>query len=203
MKEAIKVFNSWANQNKDEGMEKNHAFSVNKMLDLIPSKKLLSDFSFIDIGCGNGWVVKKMGAAKNCIKSVGIDGAEKMIQKAMAKDKNSKYFQFNIENMRYKEQFDIIFSMEVFYYFKNPMNVLNYIYKYILKPGGSMIIGIDHYLENPSSLSWSKDLNLDLQTYSINQWRSMFARADFRNIKTYQFGAKENWSGTLVIYAEK
>jgi len=203
MNTAINTFNSWAQNNKDEGMEKNHSFSVNKMLELIPSEKLSSAFSFIDIGCGNGWVVQNMNTHENCIKSVGIDGAEKMIKKAIAKDPNSDYFQLDIETMDYKDKFDIVFSMEVFYYFKDPLYVLNYIYKHILKPGGCMILGIDHYIENKSSLSWSKDLDLSLRTYSIEQWKSNFEKAGFKNINTYQFGAKENWAGTLVIYCEK
>ena len=37
MNTAIKTFNSWAQKNKDVGMEKNHTFSVNNMLELIPS----------------------------------------------------------------------------------------------------------------------------------------------------------------------
>lgn len=203
MNTAIKTFNLWAQKNRDEGMEKNHLFSVNKMIELIPSEKLSSDFSFIDIGCGNGWVVQKMNTHENCIKSVGIDGAEKMIQKAISKDSNSEYFQFDIEKMDYKYKFDIVFSMEVFYYFKDPLYVLNYVYKHILKSGGCMILGIDHYLENKSSLSWSKDLDLNLKTYSIEQWKSNFNKAGFKNIKNFQFGFKENWSGTLVIYCEK
>ena len=73
------------------------------MLELIPSNKLSSDFSFIDIGCGNGWVVQKMNSNMNCIKSVGIDGAENMIKKA---DPNSEYSQYDIEKMDYKHPFD-------------------------------------------------------------------------------------------------
>ena len=203
MSRAIETFNVWAKNNKDEGMERNHAFSVKKMLDLIPSDILSTKFSFIDIGCGNGWVAKQIRANPNCVKSVGIDGAEKMIKKAIAKDSKSQYLRLDIEQMSYKDEFDIVFSMEVFYYFKDPLKVLSYIYKNILKSGGCMLIGVDHYLENKSSLSWSKDLNLELKTYSIEQWKSNFNEVGFSNIKTFQFGAKENWEGTLVIYCEK
>ena len=203
MSKAIETFNIWAKKNKDEGMEKNHAYSVGKMLDLIPSNILETKFSFIDIGCGNGWVVRKMRSNNNCVKSVGIDGAENMIQKAIEKDSYSEFFQFDIEKMDYKGEFNIVFSMEVLYYFKDPLKVLNYIHKHLLKMGGCMIVGVDHYLENSSSLSWDKDLGLELKTLSIDEWRSTFKQVGFKNIQLYQFGAKENWSGTLVIYCEK
>lgn len=200
---AINLFNKWVDLGKDDGMVTNHRPSVDYMISLIPKTLISQKFSFIDIGCGNGWVVQNIRNKKNCIKSVGIDGAEKMIQKAMEKDPNSEYFQFDIEKMDYKGEFNIVFSMEVFYYFSDPLKVLNYIYKNILKSGGCMIMGVDHYLENTSSLSWGKDLGLELKTLSIDEWEATFKQVGFKNIKLNQFGAKENWSGTLVIYSEK
>ena len=44
-----------------------------------------------------------------------------MISKAKLNDTNSKYYQLNIDNLSsYNEHFDIVFSMEVFYYLKHP-----------------------------------------------------------------------------------
>jgi len=203
MSKAIKTFNEWANLGKDLGMEKNHLPSVNKMLDLIPNHILSKNFSFIDIGCGNGWVVRKVRSKEKCIKSVGIDGAEKMIKKAISLDKNSEYYNLDIEKMSYKKTFDVVFSMEVFYYFKNPLKVLKYINNYIIKSDGCMLVGIDHYFENSPSLSWSDDLNLNLQTYKIEEWKTLFKDSGFKNVKSFQFGKKDSWEGTLVIYCEK
>lgn len=203
MSKAIKTFNEWANHGKDLGMEKNHLPSVSKMLDLIPKHILSKTFSFIDIGCGNGWVVRKVRSKENCIQSVGIDGADKMIKKAISLDKNSEYYNLDIEKMSYRKTFDVVFSMEVFYYFKNPLKVLKYLNNYIIKPGGCMLVGIDHYFENTPSLSWSDDLNLNLQTYKIEEWKALFKDSGFKNVKSFQFGKKDSWEGTLVIYCEK
>ena len=203
MSKAIKTFNEWANLGKDLGMEKNHLPSVSKMLDLIPKHILSKAFSFIDIGCGNGWVVRKVRSKENCIQSVGIDGADKMINKAISLDKNSEYYNLDIEKMSYRKTFDVVFSMEVFYYFKNPLKVLKYINNYIIKPGGCMLVGIDHYFENTPSLSWSDDLNLNLQTYKIEEWKALFKDSGLKNVKSFQFGKKDSWEGTLVIYCEK
>ena len=64
-KAATEVFSQWALIGKDEGMERGHAASVKAMLELaLP--KVKSDFSAIDLGCGNGWVVRllsEMGAS--------------------------------------------------------------------------------------------------------------------------------------------
>ena len=44
------------------------------------SIKNLNHFTFIDAGCGNGWVIRKVSENKN-VKAVGVDGS-KMIAKA-------------------------------------------------------------------------------------------------------------------------
>ncbi|MBT5115186.1 MAG: nodulation protein S NodS, partial [Candidatus Marinimicrobia bacterium] len=59
MRHATDIFSEWALGGKDEGMEKNHSLSVREML-LHLTKNVKTSFSFIDAGCGNGWVVRKM-----------------------------------------------------------------------------------------------------------------------------------------------
>ena len=40
-------------------------------------------------------------------------------------------------------------------------------------------------------------------TYSILQWKALFRSVGFKNIVVEQFGQKNDWSGTLVLYGEK
>ena len=78
---AVDLFSTWAETGKDEGMETGHAPSVEFMITKsIP--KLNGDFSAIDIGCGNGWLVRKLNTFENCLNCKGIDGSESMISKA-------------------------------------------------------------------------------------------------------------------------
>ena len=211
MIKATNLFNQWADSGKDHGMALNHGPSVDFMLDLIPNSIFKNPFSFMDIGCGNGWVVKKVSEYKNCIYALGIDGAEKMIKKAMLHDNKSKYLELDINNLEsYNfqnnlgvEYFDIILSMEVLYYLISPEITLKYLHSKLLNQGGCCIIGVDHYLENTPSLSWKYDLNVDMCTYSISEWKDIFIKAGFINVKTLQYGANKNWKGTLVIYGEK
>ena len=55
--DATDVFSQWALAGKDEGMERGHAPSVAQMLDLV-LPKCPDAFEAIDLGCGNGWVVR-------------------------------------------------------------------------------------------------------------------------------------------------
>ena len=203
MNNPIKTFNSWAKENKDIGMEKNHDQSVQYMLKQIPSSILINKFSFLDIGCGNGWVVRKVNNLENCIKSTGIDGAENMIKKARDLSSDSEYLKLDIDNLNFIEKFDVVFSMEVFYYLGDPSKTIRYIYNNMLKENGFFIMGIDHYLENKPSLSWPKDLDLNLKTLSINDWVSVVQLAGFSKVNYKQVGSKDNWAGTLIIFGYK
>ena len=94
----INIFNNWVLKNKDEGMESGHAASVFKMIEVIRNKtNILNDnFNFLDLGCGNGWVVRKFSKNKLCRLAVGVDGSKNMIQKAKSKDSKGFYYKSNI-----------------------------------------------------------------------------------------------------------
>jgi len=63
------TFDEWALSGRSELMEKEHTKTVLKFLKSISFK---SNFSFLDVGCGNGWVVRKMAQFKNCKKAMGM-----------------------------------------------------------------------------------------------------------------------------------
>ena len=72
-----------------------------------------------------------------------------------------------------------------------------------MKPGGKIVIGVDHYLENPSSHDWGPSLNVHMALLSIEQWCEGLRDAGFVEVETDQVGAKEGWSGTLVLTARR
>ena len=127
-----------------------------------------------------------------------------MIKKAILKDSKSEYLVLDINNINnYNETFDVIFSMEVLYYLKNPQNILNYIFNNLLNKNGFFVMGIDHYSENQSSLSWPQDLNVEMHTYSMFEWQKMIKNAKFRSVSLSQVGKKKGWEGTLILSGTK
>ena len=201
----IDIFDTWACKDKDRGMESGHAPSVNAMLDIVSNRTniLYNDFNFLDLGCGNGWVVKKFSNNNLCNLSVGVDGSKNMIKKAKNKDSKGKYYQSNIESWNSDNQFDLVFSMETFYYLKNIDKVLDKINSKHLTDNGFLIFGIDHYTENKPSLSWEKEIGIQTQTLSIKDWISKIKQANFKNIEYLQVGSDKDWEGTLIISAFK
>ena len=175
------------------------------MLKIIFSQKekSLMNYNVLDLGCGNGWVVRKLKEHSLCKEAHGIDGAKQMIKKAQAKDSDGTYFNHDILTWDNKTKYDIVFSMEVLYYFESPQLILNKIYNQILKPKGQLIIGIDYYIDNELSLDWPKKFQLDMTAWSIKKWKKEFLNTGFQNIMIKQVEKKKGWAGTLIIHGYK
>ena len=194
----IEVFSEWAEKGKDIGMENGHDASVNNMLDF--ATKNLKKYSFIDAGCGNGWVVRNVSNFPHCSKAIGIDGSLKMIKKAKKLDKFNDYICEDLYNWMPKNKVDLVHSMEVFYYFENPNKLINHIYSNWLKTDSRLIIGIDYYFENTISHSWPDDCGVSImKLFSENEWVEFFKKSGFKGVNSWKFGQKKNWTGTLII----
>ncbi len=202
IRKATDIFSEWALIGKDLGMQDNHSIAVNVMLDkLIGSRS--SKFSFIDAGCGNGWVVRKMGSHSQCSSSFGIDGAEEMIRKAKNIDPIGNYIHSDLLSWVPQQAFDLVHSMEVFYYFKEPKKLIKHIMDNWLKPNGEMIMGVDYYHENIKSHSWPTDLNTHMKLMSIDDWVELFKDCGFAEVTAFQTNAKDEFPGTLIVHGFK
>ena len=199
---ATTLFNEWAEIGKDKGMEKGHADSVNFMFDQL-SPKFKKPFSALDVGCGNGWVVRKFNKMETCKVAMGVDGAKKMIQKAQEVDSLNQYDCADILEWNPLQKFNIIHSMEVLYYLENPSKLVNSIYSEWLDKMGCFIFGIDHYTENTLSINWPAECGVNMNTQPIKYWVSLMKEAGFKNIQYWQAGRKDEWMGTLVVFGEK
>ena len=201
-----KTFDEWAISGRAELMEREHSKNVSKFLKGISFDK---PFSFLDVGCGNGWVVRKIVEEKNCKKAIGIDKSKKMISQSEKKkiSKKERYIHTDIQSWKYNGKFDIIFSMESLYYADSIENALKKIFK-ILKPGGKFFCGTDFYLENKDTKKWSETMKVQMHLHSRQEWKKLFEKAGFQT-KTKQIKdlkGNKKWKrefGTLFIIGAK
>lgn len=201
-KSPVEIFSDWVDLGKDEGMEINHREAVDEMLKAVTNSK--NSFSFIDAGCGNGWVVRKVSKLKNCESSIGVDGSLKMINKARRLDNINEYICAELSTWKPKNKKDIVHTMEVLYYFKKPLIVLENIFENWINENGKFIMGIDFYYENKTSHDWPEKTNVDTMTLlNIKQWEKLVINAGFKNVRSWTVGKKNNWNGTLIISATK
>jgi len=194
----IEVFSEWATLDKDFGMEQNHKQSVKNMLTFALKQK--NSFSFIDAGCGNGWVVKNVGKTQLCNYALGVDGSKKMIEKAKTLDPSGSYVCADLMSWCPESPVDIVHSMEVFYYVENPKELIKRIFDSWLNNKGRLIIGLDFYLENKVSHDWSESCGIsNMKLFCENEWLDFFKVVGFQSINSWRFGEKDGWGGTLII----
>ena len=201
-----KTFDKWAQNGRAELMEIEHGKNVLKFLETIPFDK---PFTFLDVGCGNGWVVRKIAKEKNCKKSIGIDKSKKMIIQSIKKteDRKEEYVHTDIESMDYRGKFDFIFSMESLYYADSIEIALKKIYK-LLKPGGQFFCGTDFYTDNKATARWAGIMKIQMHLHSKKEWREFFKNTGF-DVKTKHIKDlknKKKWKrehGTLFIIGTK
>lgn len=201
-KTPVDVFDNWVKIGKDDGLEKNHASAVAKMVEY--STGSLDQFSFIDAGCGNGWLVRNMSNDSRCIKSIGIDGSKRMIKKAKKLDRKNEYVCSDLLNWKPSEKVNLVISMEVFYYFENPEKLTRHIYQNWLTENSRLIIGIDFYKENLISHSWPEEIGISImKLFSENEWKQFFLNSEFKNVYSWKVDQKKDWEGTLIVTGEK
>jgi len=201
-----KTFDEWAQNGRAELMEKEHGKNVSKFLRTISFDK---PFTFLDVGCGNGWVVRKISEESNCKKSIGIDKSKKMIIESKKRiiNKKEEFFHTDVESWKHISKFDFIFSMESLYYVNSIELALEKIYK-ILKPGGQFFCGTDFYTDNKATAKWAKIMKIQMHLHSKKEWKGFFQNTGF-NVKTKHVKDLKNtkkWKrelGTLFIIGTK
>ena len=205
MQKAINVFGAWAEQGKDIGMEKGHADAVNEMLDFAIQEResFNKNFTFLDLGCGNGWVVRKVAENTTCSDAHGIDGATQMIANAKKRAGDEKYILANIDEHEPTQKYDLIHSMEVLYYLEDPTSILNKIANSWLNEGGRFIAGIDLYYENTDSHSWEEKVGTKMLMFKEAEWTDFFKQAGFNDVTSWRANQSEDWAGTLVLTGKK
>ena len=205
MKTAVQVFNEWAKLGKDRGMEKGHAAAVDEIMNFaLEERNLIGEyFSFMDLGCGNGWVARKAKENQFCKRAIGLDGAEKMIENAMTYGDDVEYILADINDFLPSEKFDLVHSMEVIYYLDNPEKVIKSINESWLKKGGRFIAGIDHYFENKSSHSWEKKVGTPMMMLNESEWLDIFVGSGLVDVQSWRVNKLDDWGGTLVLTGKK
>ena len=199
MQHPTKVFDEWAILGKDKGMENSHAASVSEILDYALSRlKAESDsFTFLDFGCGNGWVADQISKKNNCSFSMGVDGAENMILNAKNRQSEAVFCLEDLNSFETVKKFDLIFSMEVLYYLENPSTVIDRI-KHMLNPKGRFIMGIDHYFENEECHDWQDKVGTLMHMFKEEEWLDFFVKSNYKNIFSWRANSND-WAGTLTI----
>lgn len=196
-----RVFDRWAADGRDQKLAEGHRHSVHTFLDAMDWS---GPFSFLDVGCGNGWVVRRMASHGTCTRAVGIDKSGGMIKRAraMARRPAEEYHAASLEEWS-APPFDVVFSMESLYYSPSVPDAISKV-RSLLVPGGTFVCGTDYYAENPDTAGWADMMGVTMHMYTESEWLDMFKGAGFQTSATRVTdpGSDERWkrdAGTLFI----
>jgi SAM-dependent methyltransferase/uncharacterized protein YbaR (Trm112 family) len=201
LRPATEVFSTWATAGRDQGMEATHAPAVREMVEAAMSALAgTASVAAIDIGCGNGWVVRMLRKYPACSSVTGVDGSAAMIAKARSMDPEGDYVLADLSEWTPPTRVNLIHGMEVLYYLEDPVAFLRRIRTEWLEPGGIIVLGVDHYAENKTSLGWPEWLGVRMATLSEAEWRAGLCEAGFSEVRLWR-AAPRGGAGTLAMLA--
>jgi SAM-dependent methyltransferase len=182
-KTAKEVFEAWGRDYHADGMETEHWSRVRQMFDLIEP----CAGSYLEIGIGNGYglahMAKHQFAGGSC---VGLDLSGSMVRRA--RDRTSGLANVVVEAGDFLSwdpgcrRFDLVFSMEVFYYFDDVDAGIGKAWS-LLEPGGSLWVAVNFYEENEQSADWPEVLGTPMRRLSMRDWVGSFERAGFEAVE--------------------
>jgi ubiquinone/menaquinone biosynthesis C-methylase UbiE len=119
-------------------------------------------------------------------RAVGIDISDEMIRLASETSISYPNVEFRVasaERLPFPDaEFTHAFSMESLYYYADMLGALKEIRR-VLEPGGLFVTVVDLYQENRPSHQWIDKLNLPVQLLNSAEYRALFERANFINVR--------------------
>ncbi len=129
-------------------MNDSHSLLTDRALSLV---SFCGNETVLDIGCGGGAALSKMSRMLPKGKLFGIDHSETAVQLAAKNNaadiESGKMFikRAQVADMPFEdEMFDVILTVESFYFWKSPQSELKEVYR-VLKGGGTFLIALDEY----------------------------------------------------------
>ncbi len=181
---AADVFDQWAREGKDAGMEEGHSDVVAQVMETM---NIRPGDQILDLGCGNGWATRLLAPVSPGAQAIGIDASAEMIARAEELHSftiRARYEQSAFEELDFPDgKFQHVFSMEALYYSSDPAKVIGEIHR-LLSEGGIADIIIDCYEERPATHHWGGPLRLTLQILSEPAWGELFTDAGFTKVET-------------------
>jgi SAM-dependent methyltransferase len=175
-------FNRWAEAGRGEEMEERHLPIVVPMLTLM---ELQSADRVLDVGCGSGWMVRRLAAHLPKGSYVGMDVSDQMVRRAelaSAAVPNASFLHGTAEEIPAPpDSFTKVISVESAYYWHDVGRGLSEIFR-VLAPGGSAWLLINYYCDNPDCHQWAQHFEIPTSLLSAAEWQEQFQAAGFRDV---------------------
>ncbi|MDR2888561.1 MAG: class I SAM-dependent methyltransferase [Lachnospiraceae bacterium] len=156
---------------------------------LLSQVKLQDGFSVLDVGCGTGYVLRKM-ASSTSIHGYGIDVEDEMIAVARKKCPDMTIQRSPCENTPFSDcQFDVLTACMAYHHFSDKAGFIKEASK-ILKPGGCLYIA-DPFFPYPIRKIINAILKLVRLTgkfFTAHEIETDFSKEGFKMSSVYKSG---------------
>jgi arsenite methyltransferase len=176
-------FNRWAEAGRGEGMEQDH---LPITLPVLEKMGLAATDNVLDVGCGSGWLSRRLAKRVMEGRVVGMDVSDEMIRVARRTSldfENILYATGEVAEIPWEANFfNHAISVESAYYWPEPAAGVREIFR-VLRPGGAAWILINYYWDNPHCHQWGPLLAVPTHLLSAEEWMEFFRATGFGEVE--------------------
>lgn len=199
------LFNEWAIEDGAVDMAREHWARVEPVLSALKP----SAGRYLEVGPGNGYALEYIARQKFAKgQAHAVELSEEMAKLSRAKTKNLRNVEIEVASFLSwsapkGEKYDLIFSMEVFYYFEDIAAAICKAAD-LLAPDGELIIMVDYYEEAEESRGWDDELGVKLTRWPKQRYAQAFEAAGLLQVnQTIQIGGVQEHGLTLCTRGRK
>jgi SAM-dependent methyltransferase len=175
-------FNRWAESGRGDGMEQDH---LPITLPVIEKMRIGPTENVLEVGCGSGWLSRRISKLAPDGRVVGMDVSDEMIRVARRTSLDHHNVQFITGEVARIPQEASLFthaiSVESAYYWPEPAAGAREIHR-ILRPGGTAWILINYYRDNAFCHQWGALLAVPTHLFAAEEWAELFRAAGFAQV---------------------
>src|SRR5437899_2745102 len=149
-------------------------------LPVLEKMQLAPADNVLDVGCGAGWLSRRLAKLVPQGRVVGMDVSDEMIRRARCASvdfENLIFVTGEVEEIPWEPNFfSHVISVESAYYWPDSVAGIREIFR-VLKPGGSAWILINYYRDNPHAHQWGGLLAVETHLLSAAEWSERFRAA--------------------------
>lgn len=154
-------------------------------LPVLTKMELTPTDNVLDVGCGSGWLSRRVAGMVPAGRVVGMDISDEMIRIARRNSlehDNLLFVTGEAAEIPWEPNFFThAISVESAYYWPNPAAGAKEIFR-VLRPGGSAWILINYYRDNPHCHQWEELLAVSTQLLLAAEWSELFREAGFPEV---------------------
>ena len=175
-------FNRWAEAGRGEGMEQDH---LPITLPVLEKMRLAPTDNLLDVGCGVGWLSRRLAKSVPAGRVVGMDISDEMIRHARRGSvdfDNLLFVAGEVAQIPWQPHFFAhVISVESSYYWPDPAAGIKDIFR-VLQEGGAVWMLINYYRDNPYCHQWGDLLAVKTHLQSAEEWAEHFRAAGFASV---------------------